>query len=375
MHKYLVSSRWQAGVTLGLMLVPALFLNGQEHPKAVVKKPVQKGTPAPRPDMETSKTTATPAKSATVQKSRAQDDEQAIPPDPAAPPAMTTQQAADDRAIRAIGLEFMTAYNAADAKAVAAHFAKDAEYVDEQGDVSQGRAEIETSLTEFFSENPGCQLVMIIDTLRFVSPGVAIEDGMSTVTRKDDPSPVETRYTTVHVKTDGKWLAASVRDHAPKDRRQHRAQLAQLDWLTGDWVDESDDALVVFSCKLTDHGNFLLRTFTIQIAGQESMSGTQRIGWDPLTGKLRMWMFDSEGGYGDGYWHRNDEGWVLKLTGVTADGDPTSSTSIYKAVNGHTMTWQSVELEIAGVPLPDSEPITIVRRAPLPNMPELTEVP
>ena len=173
-------------------------------------------------------------------------------------------------------------------------------------------------------------------------------------------------YTTVHVKTAGKWLAASVREHAPKDRREHRAQLQQLEWLLGEWVDEDDDSIVDFSCQRVDNGNFLVRQFAVKIAGQEAMSGTQRIGWDPVSGKLRAWIFDSEGGYAEGTWHRDGENWVLKTTGVTADGQTASGTSIYAFVSEDIMTWQAVDHEIAGVQLPDSEVVTIVRKPPPP---------
>ena len=288
---------------------------------------------------------------------------------------VSKERAADEAAIRQTGDSYEKAYDAGDAKAIAAHFTPDAEYIDEQGNVHQGREAIEAAMTAYFAENPGCQIEINIDSLRFVSAGVVVEDGTTTVTPKDNAEPVSSRYTAVHVKTNGKWLAASVRDHAPKDRRQHRAQLQQLGWLRGDWVDESDDSVVLFSCDVVDGGNFLLRKFIIQIAGQEAMSGTQRIGWDPLTGKLRAWIFDSEGGYGDGSWHRDGGRWVLKSTGVTADGQTASSTSIYTFVDEHTMTWQSVDHEIAGVQLPDSELVTIVRRAPMPEMADLPESP
>jgi len=280
---------------------------------------------------------------------------------------VATKRSADEEAIRQADASFVKAYEQGDAKAVAAHFTVDAEYVDELGDVFQGRDAIEESLAEFFSENPSCKLEMNIESIRFISPGVAVEDGRTTITRPESAAPVDSRYTAVYVKVDGKWLAASVRDHAPKDRRQHRTQLEQLSWLKGDWVDEGDDSIVIFSCKAVDNGNFLLRTFTIQVAGQEVMSGTQRIGWDPLTGKLRTWIFDSEGAYGEGLWHRDGENWVLKTTGVTADGQTASSTSIYTFVDEHTMTWQSVHHEIAGIQQPDSEVITIVRQAPAPS--------
>ena len=279
---------------------------------------------------------------------------------------VTAEQSADEKAIRQMDDAFLKAYGRGDAKAIAAYFTADAEYVDELGNVFQGRAAIEDSMTEFFAENPGCKLEMNVDTIRFISPGIAIEDGTTTVTRTAGEPTIESLYTAVHVKTDGKWLAASVRDHAPKNRRLHRSQLQQLSWLVGDWVDEGDDSLVVFSCQSVDSGNFLLRKFSIHVSGQEAMSGTQRIGWDPLTGKLRAWIFDSEGAYSDGLWHQAGDNWVLKSTGVTADGRTASSTSIYTFVNAHTMTWQSVDHEIAGVQQPDSEVVTIVRRAPVP---------
>ncbi len=291
-------------------------------------------------------------------------------PDPNLPSdkQVSSEQAAAIEEIRLTDESFANAYAKGDAAAVAAHFTADAEYVDESGTLFHGRQAIEQTLTEYFAEHPRCTLEMNIDTMRFISPGVAVEDGSTTITHEEDDSqPVDSRYTTVHVKVEGKWLAASVRDHAPKDRRQHRVELQQLGWLNGNWIDEGDDSIVSFSCQPSDNGNFLIRSFNIQIAGREAMSGTQRIGWDPLLGKLRGWMFDSEGAYGEGLWHRDGDQWMLKTTGTTADGESASSTSIYTLVNDHTMTWQSIDHEIAGVKQPDSEVITIVRQSPSPE--------
>jgi uncharacterized protein (TIGR02246 family) len=282
----------------------------------------------------------------------------------AAQVAAPDKNAADEEAIRNTSATFTRAYNAGDAKAVAAHFTPDAEYVDERGNLFEGRQAIEEALTDFFADNVGYQLDVDIDNIRFVSPGVAIEDGTTTLTHPEGAASDYSHYTTVHVKTAGKWLAASVREHAPKDRREHRAQLQQLEWLVGDWVDEDDDSIVEFSCQAVDNGNFLLRQFTVKIAGEEAMSGTQRIGWDPVSGKLRAWIFDSEGGYAEGTWHRNGDSWVLKTTGVTSDGQTASGTSIYTPVSEHIMTWQAVDHEIAGEQLPDSEVVTIVHKPP-----------
>lgn len=279
-------------------------------------------------------------------------------------PAKTS---ADEDAIRETGATFAKACDKADAKAAAAHFTADAEYVDEQGNVFQGRQAIEELLTAFFIASPGSQLELAIDTIRFVGPGVAVEDGTTTVVRPTGGPSDYSRYTAVHVKTNGKWLTASSREHAPKYRRGHVANLQQLDWLLGEWVDEGDDSVVDFSCKAVDNGNFLLRDFTIRIAGQAVMAGSQRIGWDPVSGKLRTWVFDSEGGYGEGTWHRNGDNWVLKSTGVTADGQPASSTSLFTMVSGHAMTWQAIDREVAGAHLPDTDEFILVRAPPSPS--------
>jgi hypothetical protein len=83
---------------------------------------------------------------------------------------------------------------------------------------------------------------------------------------------------------------------------------------------------------------------------------------------LRAWIFDSEGGFGEGTWNRDGDSWVLKTTGVTADGQTASGTSIYTFVSEHIMTWQAVDHEIAGVQIPDSDVVTIVRTPPPPEL-------
>jgi len=289
---------------------------------------------------------------------------------PVAAATAADKNSAEEAAIRKTAETFAQAYADGDAKAVAAHYTADAEYVDDHGNVFQGRQAIEDLLTDFFAENPGSQIDLAVNTIRFVSPGVAVEDGLTTVVRQAGHPPDRSRYTAVHVKTDGKWLTAAARDHAPKDRRRHAEQLQQLEWLLGDWVDEDDDSVVEFSCQPLAGGNFLFRDFTVKIAGEAALSGSQRIGWDALTGKLKAWTFDSEGGSSEGTWHRDGDSWILKSTGVTADGQTASGTTIFTYINGHTLTWQGVDHEIDGEPIPDSELFTLVRTPPKPTVPE-----
>ncbi|MGE5191322.1 MAG: SgcJ/EcaC family oxidoreductase [Deltaproteobacteria bacterium] len=273
----------------------------------------------------------------------------------------------DEEAIRKTAETFARAYEKGDAKAAAHHFTANAEYVDEEGNTFRGREEIEQDFSRFFADNPGSKIEIQIESIHFVDPAVAIEEGTTTINRRDGSLCARNRYFAVHAKTDGKWLVAAVREQAPKGERRHRQQLEQLGWLVGDWLDESDASIVTFMCRPVDDGNFLLRKFTVTVAGDEVMSGSQRIGWDPLTGRLRAWTFDSQGGHFEGAWHRDGDRWVLNSTGVTADGQTASGTSIFTMVNANTITWQAVDHEIDGVRLPDSELYTLVRQGPAPE--------
>lgn len=271
---------------------------------------------------------------------------------------------AEEDAIRETAKKYIEAFSSGDAKAAAKQYASDAEYIDPQGIRYEGRQAIEDLLTTFFANYPDRKIDFAIDSIRLVSPIVAIEDGTSIVTTVKDQQPQTFQYTAVHVKIDGQWLTASVRDHALGSPRQHRAQIGQLEWMIGDWVHEGDDAVVHFSCRAVDNGHFLVRKFTVQVAGQETMTGTQRIGWDPQAGKFRAWVFDSDGGFSEGFWRHEGDEWTLKLSGVTADGRSASCTSIYSFVDNRTMTFRSIHHEVGGIELPDSAAVRIVRQPP-----------
>lgn len=277
--------------------------------------------------------------------------------------------AADEQAIRGIHDALVKAYAADDAKAVAAHFGKEAEYINSQGGIFQGRAEIEQRLSDYMADHPGCQLESQIDAIRFVSPMVALVDGITNVIHEES-GPTHCHFAAVYVKADGKWELASVRDRALSPMHLHEDQLGQLDFLLGDWIDEDAHSVVSFSCKATDNGKFLLRAFALKISGQDVMSGSQRIGWDPINEQLRTWIFDSEGGFAEGFWEQSGDDWMLHAIGVTAAGEVASGSSIYKIVDDHTMTWQAVDHEVGGCRMPDSPVYTLTRRAPSPEAQE-----
>jgi uncharacterized protein (TIGR02246 family) len=277
----------------------------------------------------------------------------------------------DEKAIRQAAAAFAKAYNSHDAKALAGLFATDGEIVNEAGESSQGRNAIEQTFAAIFQKHPHAQISIGVESIRFIAPPLAIEDGATTVRGLSGEAPAEhNRYTVVHVKQDGQWLMASARD-LPDEEASATEQIKQLEWLIGEWVHETPDSLVVTSYRWNPTHTAILSDFRIQVGGQPAMTGTQRIGWNPARKKIHSWLFDSEGGGAEVVWTRDGDRWVNKSTGTTHDGRAVSATHVMVKTGKDRMTWESRDRVVGDEVQPDIKAITIVRKPPLPGRPTL----
>jgi uncharacterized protein (TIGR02246 family) len=280
---------------------------------------------------------------------------------PAGPP-----RADDEQAIRRAGQAFVETYGAKDAKRLAALFTADAEIVDDHANSAQGQQAIEQVFAGIFRAHPKSKIEVKLRSIRFVDASVAMEDGTSRVTGELGQTLERNRYTVVYVKQDGTWRMASARD-LPAAESSASEELAELAWLIGDWVDEGQSAVIATSYRWSDNHDFILSEFSVHVAGRRAMTGSQRIGWDPLTKKIRCWVFDSEGGFAEGAWTRQGNQWIAKMAGVTRDGKPASSTNITARVAKDRLTWQSRDRAVGDQVLPDIEKISVVRKPPEPR--------
>ncbi len=280
--------------------------------------------------------------------------------------APEAERSDDERAIRQVADKVAQAYNAKDGEALAALFTADAEIVDAQGHRFQGGDAVRQVFVAAFRQYPQAQIEIEIDTIRFLGRTVAVEDGVSRLKHRPDAAAEEGRYSVVHVKQDGQWLMASTHDLLD-DEATAATELERLSWLVGSWVDESPEALITTTYRWADNDKYLLGEFTVRIHGQEALTGTERIGWDPLAKKLRSWVFDSDGGYAEGLWTRQDQEWVLKLSGVTRDGHVGSATNVYNWQGADKYTFQSRDRVVGGKLTEDTKPTTIVRQPPPPG--------
>ena len=116
----------------------------------------------------------------------------------------------------------MEAFGKGDAAALVALWTEDADVTGATGVHLKGRAAIEKALKGIFAENKGSQLRIESESLRFLTPDVAIEDGTSYSIPPNGAPPSRVRYTIVHVKKDGKWYLNSMRNCALRSTQQPR---------------------------------------------------------------------------------------------------------------------------------------------------------
>ena len=130
------------------------------------------------------------------------------------------------------------------------------------------------------------------------------------------------------------------------------AGLDELEWLLGEWTGMTDNAVVLVSAHWCEGGAFIEREVVVQREGQEDIGGTQRIGWDPLTGKIKCWSFDSLGGFGEGYWRQDGKNWIVESQEVLADGSQSTTKILFTPQDADRFLWEVASSKVEGMSLP-----------------------
>jgi uncharacterized protein (TIGR02246 family) len=279
--------------------------------------------------------------------------------------ASVRAQNAETAAIRAADEQLVKAFDAGKADEVAALFLPQGELIDENGAVYQGQAAIKELLTKFFEKFSGAKLTLEIESVRIVGP-VAIEEGTRHTTTKEGVERAQVRFIAVRARVGNAWPLVSVRDFSDESATTPHELLQPLAWLVGQWVNESSDAAVKITYRWSEDKNFLLGDFHITKAGELIMKSEQRIAWDPLTGKIRSWMFDSDGGYADQSWTQVEDAWVIKSAAVMPDGLTGSATVTVLPQGNDRFVMKGTE-RIVGDARDDDFEVTVVRPAPKPG--------
>ncbi len=271
-----------------------------------------------------------------------------------APPAKETAE------LQKSAEAFQNAFNRGDAKTVAALWTLDGDYVDEAGQKFVGRAAIEAEYAQFFAEHPGAKITIAVDSLRVLGAESAIEDGRAVVELGRLKAPNSSKYTAVHTKVGGKWLMSTVRDFAGPPA-ETAGILQDFEWLVGKWHAEEHGSAMNVECRWIAGKKYLQRSYAVTRGDEELSSGVQIIGWNPEQQAVQSWTFTSDGGHAVGVWQPHASGWQVQMSGMLADGTPTSATNIFSRIDDNALAWQSIKRSAGGVSLEDAPEVLLKR--------------
>ncbi len=263
---------------------------------------------------------------------------------------------------------FAKLFSSANAEALAELFLDDASIVDPDGTATRGKAAVAEMYATAFQATPGLKVETKVDEIQFLTPDVARVEGKSQLSSATGDADEFTKFSALIVRRDGKWRIAEIREYpAPAADISPYERLQDLEWMVGDWVDESDNNRVESSVRWADNQSYLVRTYKVELQGEKGSSGTVFIGWDPQSGQIKSWLFDSNGGHGEALWTRTGEKeWVVKAQGVLRDGRPTSATQIHTIINKDSVKTSSIDRIIGGQVAPDIVDVVMVRKSPAP---------
>jgi uncharacterized protein (TIGR02246 family) len=309
--------------------------------------------------------------------------------------AITQTQDEAKAAIKSAIRSYAEAFERGDGKTLAGLWTPDGDIIDDEGRLLNGR-ESTGQITAATKDAPRPSFRIEETNLRLLTSDVAIEDGTVEVTPPGATTPLKGWFSATWVRHDGTWKLASVRESQISS--SHNApQLADLDWMVGDWVvmeDHPDREPAAGALPLAPGGSppievsvrwnatrtFLIRDMTLGDASAAAAAGgdrgdglpamhiTQRIGWDPLSRQIISWSFGSDGSHGEATWTRDDNTWVARTTSVLPDGTQTSSINIYSYDGVNRCTWRSVPTHVGGEHAPHVT-MTMVRK-PKPASPQ-----
>lgn len=268
--------------------------------------------------------------------------------------------AGDDAAgVHAFMSSFVKAFEARDAKGLAAHWTTEGEYANAQGVTVRGRAALEAAFASYFANTPEVTARVQSKALRFFSHDSAMDEGIVTIQRGPTDTPTEAQYTALLVREQNQWRLALMSE---KDVEVDPVEA--LDWLVGDWVSAAGQgAEIRTTYEWAPNKKFLYGKFTIK-EPQFSASGLQVIGVDPETGSVHSWTFEADGGVGEADWRRDGDHWQLDVVATLPDGSTLRQTNIMRRINDDTFTWQSIERLVGDTDMADLPPVKVTRVKP-----------
>lgn len=261
---------------------------------------------------------------------------------------------ADRAAIRATVKQLLDAFEKQDVAKVTELLTDGAELSSEDNPSLIGKATIENALKRRFASKAKSQMILSDETLRFTSQVTAVEEGTLKSILKGQASSTH-RYSLMHVKEDGKWKIAQIRQWTTED-----AALHDLEWLIGEWKAERADLSIHTTYEWVGNKAFIRGNINTR-QKDRTVSAMQVIGLDPKTGGLRIWIFEANGIFAEGSCYRDENSWIFETSGETPQGISVSAKNILFHVSPEVMTWQPVQLQMGSEQIADLPPLKVTK--------------
>ena len=278
---------------------------------------------------------------------------------------------AEQQAIVELSQKFDEAYSKGLIEPILEMLSEDVRVVDEFGDVFEGKKAVRDLYSDAFAAQSGASLKTTIDSIRMVTPNVAVEEGVSYFTPVDGETSVVS-YEAVYVKTESGWKLSQIHDfqmNAPKVSGRHSEYLVVLDWLVGDWVVETSGGVVNLKADWIDEGNAIELVFSRHVEGANLVQARVRVGYDPKDRQIHSWTFDTAGGHGESSWAKVEDQnvWLLKNEAVLPDGKSVTTSQLLTVdADLNSFTWATFDRSIEGVVSTTREEVVVTRKAPRP---------
>lgn len=266
----------------------------------------------------------------------------------------------EESKIKQLSESYAAAFNAHDSNKISHLLTEDAVYVNFNTDeVIEGKSTLIDYLKEQFADHD-TSLKITIDSIVFKDADHAVEDGVAEISSKAQP-PVQKIFNAEYVKINDSWLLQKISELNLSKQPSQVEHLKELSWLTGNWIDSDDNVSLNLSYEWAEGGNFLIQHFTMQILNHKQMEGVQIIGWDPSQEKMRSWIFDTDGGFGESLWFKQGMQWFARTSFTLPDGRKASAMHIYTKVDENTYTFASENRDVDGTLLPNIGPFKVIR--------------
>lgn len=257
--------------------------------------------------------------------------------------------------------EYQDSFDTHDPAKIASFWSEDGEFIyPRTGEVVDGGKAIAEVLLKKVNEVPGTKVLINDLKVAFPDSDHAVVTGYIQLDRNGALSDKKARKIEL-TKINGNWLISRTSEVEIANPPNIYEHLKPLEWLIGTWNDDDDNVDIHFENAWDRNKNFIIQKFSSKIYGNDEIGGLQVIGWDPDAKKIKSWIFDTDGGFGTGYWTESGNTWQLELAYTLSDGRKASSLNLFTLKDADHYEFSSVQREVDGEILPNIDPVSIVR--------------